>query len=127
MDNYTDIRDFYSLDSMVEHAVDNIRFDKSDYFTISIIANQTIAENIIRILISNYNCKFGIFNFDNVDYGGDYIISLTKDMELYCQPDYQENGNRYITEADIIYVHEDVKADVLNGIEADEIIIFGIK
>ena len=127
MDNYTDIRDFYSLDSMVEHAVDNIRFDKSDCFSVDIIANETIAENIIRILILNYNCKFGVFNFNNVDYSGDYIISLTSDMELYCQPDYQKNGNRYNTDADIIYVYEDVKADVLNSIEAHEIIIFGIK
>jgi len=87
MDNYTDIRDFYSLHNMVEHAVDNIRFDKSDYFSINIIANETISENIIRILISNYNFHFGIFKFDNIDYSGDYIISLTKDMELYCQPD----------------------------------------
>ena len=99
MDNYTDIRDFYSLDSMVEHAVDNIRFDKSDCFSVDIIANETIAEN----------------------------ISLTSNTEQYCQPDYQKNGNRYNTDADIIYVYEDVKADVLNSIEADEIIIFGIK
>lgn len=127
MYKYTDnIRDFYSFEELTEHIFDNIIYDDSEYFSIDIIADEIISEILVKEFLST-DFEIASIDFNNLDYQGDYIVSITSDMRLFCQPAFGRSGDRIYSEADITYIHEDVRSDVFGKIDADEIIIFGIE
>lgn len=102
--------------------------------TIAIVAEGYLIEDLFKLLCS---VKFGdgeefqlsYVNFDNFDYDGEYLLTISYDYELCLEKLRTDDGAYLYTEAELIYIHEDCNYKVIERLtEGDEnhILIFGL-
>lgn len=135
MNNYTykhknvDTIDFCCIDHFIEEIVEELCDAEEEFVSTSIIANGEFTHDLIKILLSDENdFDMYIVNFDAEDYCGEYIVTITNDFKLFCEPMYRDNkyGEGYLTaESDYVYLLEDSNFKILDSITSDKIIIFG--
>jgi hypothetical protein len=71
---------------------------------------------------------FGMVDFNSIEYGKEYIVTVNNDLELWCEPAYRDNeyGDGYIaSDSNLAYMYEDSDYEVTDKLDSDNIIIFG--
>ena len=84
-----------------------------DFPSIVVVATSNLAHDLFREL-SEVRCDcgerifhFGYVEFNNYEYGDEYIISITSDYSLSLEPMVTDKGTYLGSEGKIIFIHED--------------------
>lgn len=128
-----DVQPFCCECSLMEDALDTLSYiyaHKSEsYSSIAIIANEELAEKIMKFVLGNFGANVDYIDFDKADYDDAYGIVLCLDDELHFSIEKAMGKDRYKTfDMDYIYVSSDVDKDfVRDQIEYEtEIDIFKV-
>lgn len=137
MKNYNSkVVDFCCLNCFINDVIGTVFDSNEEYATVDIIAHGDLTQEIIRevlsIKIDEDICPFslGIIEFNPVNYDKEYVVSINKEMEIWCEPAWRDNeyGTGYVMMGgDEVYVHEDCNYKVWNSIDSDNIKIFGFE
>ena len=130
-----EVKDYCCIHGFVDTIVDKILDHvNDDSYSIDIIANGDLTEDLIRCLMAIETDDDGfMFNMQDVDYNGleyngEYVLTINNDFELWCEPAYRDNeyGEGYIaSDSNLAYVYEDSDYEVTDKLDSDNIIIFG--
>lgn len=127
--------DFCCIYSLIEDVMESyIELNEDDDITVSVIADQYLSQDLFRLLSQiqfQDGCRFdfGYVEFNDYEYGDEYIVSLTFDGKLSCEK-LRNDGECLYCEAGLIYIQEDLNSDVfMKMTEYDEnnILIFGFE
>ena len=131
----TEVKDFCCIHGFIDKIVDKIcNHLNDDSYSIDIIANGDLAQDLIRCLMAvqtdsdGFMFDFGMVDFNSIEYGKEYIVTVNNDLELWCEPAYHDNeyGDGYIaSDSNLAYVYEDSDYEVTDKLDSDNIIIFG--
>lgn len=108
------------------------QLESDDYASVVVIANEDLAHDLFREL-SEVRCEcgdrifgYGFVNFDNYEYEGEYIISISSDFTLSIEPMVTDTGDYLYSEGEIIFIHEDCDYKVIERLNDGEnkIVIF---
>ena len=137
MNNYTckhkeiDHIDYCCIYHFIEAIVAELCDTDEEYASTSIIANDEFTHDLVKVLLSDdVDFDMDVINFDSEDYCGKYIVTITNDFKLFCEPMYRDNkyGKGYLTaESEHVYVMEDVNDEVLDHINSNDIVVFGFE
>jgi hypothetical protein len=126
--------DFCCIYSLIDDIIESyIELNEDDDNTVSVIADQYLAQDLFR-LISQIEFKdgcrvdFGYVEFDDYEYGDEYIVSLMFDGRLSCEKLRTDNGECLYCEAGLIYIQEDLDSNVfikMTEYAENNILIFG--
>ena len=132
-----EVKDFCCIHGFIENVVDEIcDHVNDDGYSIDIVANGELTEDLIRCLLSieteddGFMFNMKAVDYDSFEYNGEYILTINNDFELWCEPAYRDNefGEGYIyTESDDCYVYEDSNREVMDKIESGNVTIFGFE
>jgi len=127
--------DFCCIRSFLNDALSTF-FTLNDYkdATVAIVAEGYLIEDLFKLLCS---VKFGdgeefqlsYVDFDNFDYDGEYLLTISYDYELCLEKLRTDNGAYLYTEAELIYIHEDCNYKVIERLteyDDNHILIFGL-
>jgi hypothetical protein len=133
----TEVKDFCCIHGFIDKIVDKIcNHLNDDHYSIDIIANGDLAQDLIRCLMAvqtdsdGFMFDFGMVDFNSIEYGKEYIVTVNNDLELWCEPAYRDNeySTGYIyAESDDCFVYEDSNREVMDKIESGNVTIFGFK
>ncbi len=131
----TDVKDFCCIHGFTDELVNRICNHLNDeYYSIDIIANGDLTQNLIRCLMAvktdsdGFMFDFGMVDFNAIEYDREYIITINNELELWCEPAYHDNeyGKGYIiSDSNRSYVYEESDYEVTDKLNSDNIIIFG--
>ena len=131
----TEVKDFCCIHGFIDKIVDKIcNHLNDDHYSIDIIANGDLAQDLIRCLMAvqtdsdGFMFDFGMVDFNSIEYGKEYIVTVNNDLELWCEPAYRDNeyGDGYIaSDSNLAYMYEDSDYEVTDKLDSDNIIIFG--
>ena len=137
MNKYAEVKDFYCIHEFVEEIVNELLDNDDDFYTINVIAKGEFTKDLIKLLLSieteDVSFDVGSIDFKSIesdDYNKEYLLSISNDMELWCEPAWQHNEYRtgYLDlEAESTYILDDSNFEVLDKVESDMITIFGFE
>lgn len=138
MNNYTykctdNVKDYCCIYHFVEEIIGELFDTDKDFSSTTIVANGELAQDLIRLLLSttmedddDFVFHMGMVDFNSIEYGKEYYISMNTDFEVWCEPAWHD-GIYYTDEADYTYVYEDSDYKILDKVESDNITIFGFE
>ena len=126
MYNYTDTKDYKSLDYLLIEIYDTLSKHKYDsYFQIDVIVTGKFIQNIL-LYFMNYDYSIQYLKYNNFDYDKEYIFNITNENKLYLQPMWLNDDVGYVNpESDICYMYEDINYKILDKVYCKNKIIFG--
>ena len=135
MNNEPEVKDFCCIHGFTDNVIDDfLDHVNDDTYSVDIIANGYLIQDLIRILMSiktdndEFMFDFGMVNFDSIEYSEEYVLTINNDFELWCEPAYCDNeyGTGYIyMDSDKTYIQDEVNEDVMDKVESDNVVIFG--
>ena len=138
MNNYTykctdNVKDYCCICHFVEEIIGELFDTDKDFSSTTIVANGELAQDLIRLLLSttmedddDFVFHMGMVDFNSIEYGKEYYISINNDYEVWCEPAYHYDKECYYNdETDRAYIYEDCSYKILSKIESDNITIFG--
>lgn len=128
-------RDFCCMDCFLNEVLENV-VSEDDYKSVQIICNCELAEDVLKTLsnaeINGFGLTYAMIEFNNEEYDKEYVISVTSEGELWCEPlwrstnEYHEAGYIY-TEGDIVFIYkDDINDEILDNIGAEVLVDFTI-
>lgn len=141
MKNATETKDFCCLDKFSEEVISKLVSLMDNLGSVSIVADGDVIQELVkRILSLEVEFKecgivefdLGVISFSPEEYDGynkEYILTLTSDFELWCEPMWRDNeyGTGYIdVESEAVYVYEDCDYQVLEKINSEDVVVFGV-
>lgn len=137
MNNNLIIKDYCCYHEFVDKVMDDfLNHVNNNTYSIDIIVDGELTQDLIRSFMSipmEYNSFMftcGMIDFDSIEYNKEYILTIDNNFEIWCEPAYHDNeyGKGYIhTEADKIYVQDEVNQKIMDTIKSNDIVIFGFK
>jgi len=138
MNKYAEVKDFYCIHEFTEEIVTELlEHEYDDFYTTNIVANGELTKALIKLLLSieseDVSFDIGSIDFKSIesdDYNKEYLLSISNDMEIWCEPAWQDNEYRtgYLDlEAESTYIFEDSDFEVLDSITSDAVTIFGFE
>jgi len=130
----TQIMDFCCIHELVADIVSKIENHiNDDYYSIGVVANPDIAHELIKILLTkqydDIDFTLGSINFCDIesgDYVKEYIVTVTNDLQLWCEPMWSDTYNEYlIVEVNDMYIYESSNYKVMKNISVNNTLIFG--
>lgn len=133
-----EVIDFCCVDGFVEDVVGKIVSNLDDYYSASVISDGCVTQELIKTFLAMVveiedfgiaDFDLGAIRFDPEDYGKEYVLTIANDFEIWCEPMWRDNeyGVGYIdVEDDFVYIHGDCNYKVLEHIDSEDTIIFGI-
>jgi hypothetical protein len=111
------------------------QLEPDDFPSIVVVANSDLAHDLFREL-SEVRCDcgerifhFGYVEFNNYEYGDEYIISITTDNSLSIEPMVTETGAYLGSEGKIIFIHEDCADEAIERMVefGNNVVVFGFE
>lgn len=139
MNNHTykctdDVKDYCCIHHFVEKIIGELFDTDKDFLSTTIVAKGDLAQDLIRLLLSttmedddDFVFHMEMVDFNSIEYGKEYYISINTDHEVWCEPAWHENGGYYLDESDRAYVYEGCDFKVLEKVSADKVTIFGFE
>lgn len=112
--------EYEGLSDVLSDVRDIIEILQKDGGHVSIVCRNEDAEFIIKDMM---DYDFVFLDFNSIDYKGEYLVELTSDFELYCEPCIRDDGTIPSIEcSDVVFVFEDVDPDIVERIDAPIVI-----
>lgn len=132
------ITDFCCEDCLIDDIIQAILHLRK-FESVEIYAKANLIEELISRLhglcIDENEITFGVIDFDacEFDYAGEYVLSITDDYTLWCEPAMRLNEESgefepFNSEATLAYVYqEDCEQELINKLEECEVptLLFG--
>jgi len=139
MNNYTyehndvKVKNYCCIKHFLESVANEIIDSGKDFTSTTIVANGELTQDLIRLLLSttmedddDFVFHMGMVDFNSIEYGKEYYISINNDYEVWCEPAYHYDKECYYNDkTDRAYIYEDCSYKILSKIESDNITIFG--
>lgn len=133
--NFDRIQDaYYCCEAcFLENALNEYNNLDADYKAIVIVARDYLAHDLFRTL-SEVRCEcgdrmfdFGFVEFNNFEYGGEYIITIAHDGAISLEQMITDEGIYLLTEGEIVFIHEDCNYKAIDRLNNGDnnIVIFG--
>jgi len=104
----------------------------SKWENITLFAKSDLMEYIVREFISLGEFSVGIINFDNCNSDIEYVMTITEEKYVYCEPARKLIDSKpalFSYDVGVSYVYqEDVKQDIIDGLLNDncDVVLFGL-
>ena len=80
-----EIKNICCEDCLFEELLEKVE-KLSEWENITLFAKSSLTEDIIRRFMSIEEFSFGIVDFDNFDNTNEYVLSITNEKEIFCEP-----------------------------------------
>ena len=112
--------EYEGLSDVLSDVRDIMEILHKDGGSVAIVCRGEEAEFIIKDMM---DYDFAVLDFNAVDYKGEYLVELTSDFELYCEPCIRSDGSIPAIEgSDVVFTFEDVDPEIVERIDSPVVI-----